>query len=154
MPGTPDDVIFSLDPDDKDNRISWGQLRATTGQTFRLRCLQARVEDLLLLQSSQLLKPDSYAPFPLAAITLIGVGAVGEIFFADNVPASASNRNKSLFCQAAKSWRNSSRVLSAKTSRKRSPRDGAWRNRTMELRFFTLSSEIHLFTDTTGEPFF
>jgi hypothetical protein len=102
MPGTPDDVIFSLDPDDKDKRISWGQLRANTDQTFRLRCLQARVEDLLLLQSSQLLKPDSYAPFPLAAITLIGVGAVGEIFFADTVPASASNRNKSLFCQAAK----------------------------------------------------
>lgn len=102
MAGTPDEVVFSIDPTDDTKRITWGQLRANSDSDFRLRCLKVRIEDLLLFQSGQLLKPGSYAPYPLAVLTLIGLGALGEIFCGDTVAAAASDHNKSIFCQIAK----------------------------------------------------
>src|SRR5437870_5461025 len=95
--GTPDDVIFARDKA-TDEPVTWGQVRASSDEEFRLECLIRRLKSFLVDQYQGLLEKQ-VGPFPMAILTLTGIGSMGEIFYATPKPENAPDEQRVIFCR-------------------------------------------------------
>jgi hypothetical protein len=97
--GAPDEARFSPGLKKGEEAVTWGSLRQLTNDDYRLAALSARIRSFLIEQTSAILEKKAYAPFPLTAVTLIGIGSLGEIFYADAADPHDEDRNLILFCE-------------------------------------------------------